>query len=101
MRRLRAFTLVELLIVITLIVLLLALLTPALDKAVEQAQLTVCSSKLHAVASGALTYAMDHKRRYPYRDGMHNPDVNWHTTMLNSPLEPTGAAGRNSRTGGD
>lgn len=50
-----------------MIVVLLALLTPALDQAVYQAQLTRCAANQHAAASGATTYAVHHKRRYPYR----------------------------------
>jgi len=59
------FTLVELLIVITIIVVLLALLVPALDKAVYQAELAVCGSQLKAIATGGSTYAMENQRRYP------------------------------------
>jgi competence protein ComGC len=62
-----AFTLVELLVVITLIVVLLALLTPALDRAVYQAELVVCSARLHALGTSVTHYAMDHQRRYPAR----------------------------------
>lgn len=40
----KAFTLIELLVVITIIVVLLALLVPALDKAIYQAQLSVCAA---------------------------------------------------------
>ncbi len=61
------FTLVELLVVITIIVILLALLTPALDKAIYQAELAACGSKLRAVGGGVLQYALDHARRYPHR----------------------------------
>lgn len=63
----RGFTLVELLVVITIMVTLLAMLMPALDKAVYQAELAACGGKLKLVASGATHYAMDHKKRYPYR----------------------------------
>ena len=63
-----AFTLIELLVVVTIIVVLLALLTPALDKAIYQAELAVCAARLDTVASGALTYAMDQTRRYPVRN---------------------------------
>src|ERR1043165_1931025 len=53
----RAFTLIELLVVITIIVVLLALLTPALDKAMYQAELAVCGANLRAIANGAIPYA--------------------------------------------
>jgi type II secretory pathway pseudopilin PulG len=64
-----AFTLVELLVVITIIVILLALLAPALDKAIYEAELAVCAANEHAVSAGALTYAAQYKRRYPHRPG--------------------------------
>jgi len=66
-----AFTLVELLVVITILVILLALLTPALDKAIYQAELAVCASTQHAAALGAITYTYDYKRTYPWREGVH------------------------------
>jgi len=61
------FTLVELLVVITIIVILLALLMPAMDQAIYQAELAVCGSKLHTIASGSIMYAHANKRRYPDR----------------------------------
>ena len=68
----RAFTLLELLVVITIIVVLLALLAPALDKAVYQSELVACGAKLHSVLSGAQVYAVDHQRRYPHRQAVVN-----------------------------
>jgi prepilin-type N-terminal cleavage/methylation domain-containing protein len=62
-----AFTLVELLVVITIIVVLLALLTPAMDQALYQAELAVCAAGQNATAKGVNIYAMDFKRSYPYR----------------------------------
>src|SRR5687768_3576467 len=64
----KGFTLVELLIVITIIVVLMASMMPALDQAVYQAQLTVCGARLDAIAGAALTYAIDHKRAFPVRN---------------------------------
>jgi competence protein ComGC len=69
-----AFTLVEILVLITIIVLLLALLAPALDKAIYQAELAVCGANLRAVAGGASQYAFDHSRRYPYRQTIDDGD---------------------------
>src|SRR3970040_128099 len=63
----RGFTLIELLVVITIIVVLLALLTPALDKAIYQAELAVCATHLKTIANGAALYAGEYKRRWPYR----------------------------------
>ena len=56
-----AFTIVELLVVITIIALLLALLTPALDTAIEKAELTVCAANLDAWSNGIQMHAADHK----------------------------------------
>jgi len=61
----RGFTLIELLIVITILVVLLALLAPALDRAIYQAELAMCATRFHSIATGAQTYAVDHKRWYP------------------------------------
>ncbi len=63
----KGFTLVELLVVITIIAVLLALLSPALDQAVYQAELAVCGSKVNAIAKGVTTYAVDYKKWYPAR----------------------------------
>ena len=73
----RGFTLVELLVVITIVVLLLALLAPALDEAIYQAELTLCGSRLHGLAIGVQVYAMDFKRRYPYRPGVDKAGFGW------------------------
>ena len=67
------FTLVELLAVITIIVVLLALLMPAMDQAVYHAEMAVCATHLHTIAVAAQSYALDHKRAYPYRAGVHDP----------------------------
>src|SRR5687767_969883 len=69
MRRNYGVTLIELLVVITIIVVLLSMLTPALDKAIYQAELASCGAQQHGVAAGAMNYAMANKRRYPYRAG--------------------------------
>ena len=75
-----AFTLVELLVVITIIAFLLALLTPALDKAIYQAELTVCAANQHGLGVGVNNYAMDYKRSYPYRQHIHETRA-WPSTL--------------------
>ena len=67
MPRVRAFTIVELLVVITIIVVLLALLAPAMDQAIYQAELAVCGTRLKGIADGLSIYTVDYKRKYPHR----------------------------------
>ena len=88
-----AFTLVELLVVITVIVVLLALLAPALDKAIYQAELAVCGGNMRGAAGGVLLYAFDHKRSYPARPGV--TAAGWTAQMIK-----LGRSHINSGTGG-
>lgn len=57
MKTRRAFTLLELLVVVAIIGVLVAVMTPALEKANERARLTTCSSNLHQIAIALNTYA--------------------------------------------
>jgi prepilin-type N-terminal cleavage/methylation domain-containing protein len=84
----QAFTLVELLVVITIVVILLALLTPALDRAIYQAELAVCGATLHSIGGGVITYAASFSRRYPYRRGVLQQPGNWEPQMLRNNLPP-------------
>src|SRR5208337_4181505 len=56
------FTLVELLIVISIIGVLIALLMPAVNSARESGRLAQCSNNLHQMAMGCL--ALESKHRY-------------------------------------
>ena len=58
-----AFTLVELLVVVTIIVILLAMMAPALDRAMEEAVKVQCAANLHAFGTASSQYAMEHKRK--------------------------------------
>ncbi|MFW6027954.1 MAG: type II secretion system protein [bacterium] len=60
------FTLVELLVVISIIALLIALLLPALKTAREQARRIVCASNLRQLGTAAYVYTVDHNDRLPY-----------------------------------
>jgi prepilin-type N-terminal cleavage/methylation domain-containing protein len=83
------FTLVELLVVITIIVVLLALLTPALDSAITQAELAACGA---TIVTGGITYASANRRLYPSR-GPHDWDAlqvrlvddNWGVAVFDIP----------------
>src|ERR1051326_1055198 len=75
------FTLVELLVVVAIIAVLISLLAPAVDRAMYQAELAVCATHQHAIASGATTYAMSYQRSYPYRQGVKEGTV-WEATTI-------------------
>src|SRR5438876_431893 len=66
----RAFTLIELMVVVTIIAILLAILSPALENALYQADLAKCAANLKAIASGAVMYAQSNKLLFPYRDAI-------------------------------
>ena len=65
----RAFTLVELLVVIALIAVLAALLLPALNRAKEKAQGMQCVSNVRQLAFGWFLYSDDHNGRLAYNLG--------------------------------
>jgi len=61
----KAFTLVELLVVISIIALLVSILMPALSKAREQAKRVVCSSGLRQIGLLLEYYCEDNNGKYP------------------------------------
>ena len=64
----RAFTIVELLVVVSIIVLLIALLLPALGRARFHAREAVCASNWRQWAFAAQSYATDHGGHLPRFD---------------------------------
>lgn len=75
MRRAKAFTLVELLLVVALITILISLLLPTLAKVKNNAKLSLCQANLKAIGEGALSYAAHNASRYPQRPGTGKPTV--------------------------
>jgi len=67
-RRGRAFTLVELLVVLAIIALLVALLLPALKRANEQAQRVQCMSNMRTLTQATLLYCNDWKDVMPFNN---------------------------------
>ena len=68
-RRVRAFTLVELLVVIGIIAILIAMLLPALNRAREQARRTQCGSNLRTAGQSLMMYAGENKGKLPQHGG--------------------------------
>lgn len=72
----RAFTLVELLVVIGIIAVLIAILLPALSRAKSQATAVACLANLRSIGQAITIYAGQHKGSLPYGywDGRGKPD---------------------------
>jgi prepilin-type N-terminal cleavage/methylation domain-containing protein/prepilin-type processing-associated H-X9-DG protein len=63
--RSRAFTLVELLVVIGIIAVLIAILLPTLGAAREQARVTQCASNVRQLCTALVNYATENKGKFP------------------------------------
>ena len=61
----RAFTLIELLIVIAIIALLAALIFPVFERSREQGRSTVCLSNIRQTGTSIQLYVQDHDETYP------------------------------------
>lgn len=70
----RAFTLVELLVVIGIIAILLSLLLPAMRGVREQAKLITCQSQLRQLGVGLFNYAQRYQGAMPVWTGWHTAD---------------------------
>lgn len=78
-----AFTLLELLVVMSVIGLLMALLLPALQKARESSNRMQCATNLRGIGSATMLYAADNKEGIPLLD-LVNYQVKWNMTQANS-----------------
>jgi len=108
-RRFFAFTLVELLVVISIIALLLAILLPAMNKAKQTAVAIKCQANLHQIGLAHSAYQSENNgclasgwtisgfyKLWPYM-GAANDVVGTHISPIyNCPLMPQGLAGWNT-----
>lgn len=77
MARKKAFTLVELLVVISIIALLMSILMPALSRAKKQARATACKMNLHQWSLIWSLYCEDNDRKFSYFSGPGWPRGLW------------------------
>jgi prepilin-type N-terminal cleavage/methylation domain-containing protein len=66
MKRKRAFTLIEIMVVVAIIGLLIAILVPSLSKAKVLAKRTTCASQLHQVGVAMVSYLQGNRDRMPF-----------------------------------
>jgi len=75
MRQVRAYTLVELLVVIGIIAVLVGILLPVLNRARENGRRVGCASNMRQLAAAFQMYANENRQRFPFAAvGSHSDD---------------------------
>ena len=90
MRR-HAFTLIELLIVISIIAVLLAILLPAMSTSRKLGKATACMSNMRVMAQAVAMYADSNDGRFPTVGLAHGGTVDEARTWLNTMAEEYGS----------
>ena len=88
----RGFSLIELLVVISIVSLLSGMLLPALKQARECARAASCTSNLRQIGLATQMYLDDYGRFFPYQQPVNGGDMLWYFG-LESPYNPGGAPG--------
>jgi prepilin-type N-terminal cleavage/methylation domain-containing protein/prepilin-type processing-associated H-X9-DG protein len=88
--RRRAFTLVELLVVIGIIAVLIGILLPALGRAREKARQVQCMSNLHQLCLATINFANEHKGLMPGNGGRNINKIDPITGAIAQLVSPNG-----------
>jgi len=85
----RAITMVELLVVLAVLGVLVALIVPGLSQTKKTADVTLCMTRLHGMATGVLAYGGDNRGRLPVGGRLEDPQPSLVAAVAGSYVENT------------